>query len=137
MIVAGIIVLVFVLSIYLSHRQATLHQRRLEIRARHILVKVDRSDPVKQAQALEKIKELRERILGGEDFAVVAKLHSEDVMTAPMGGDLGYMEPDDLDKEFREALLKLKEGDVSDIVETSYGYHIIEVLDRREPTETR
>jgi parvulin-like peptidyl-prolyl isomerase len=135
LIVGAIIVLVFVLSIYLSHRQATLQQRRLEIRARHILVKVDRTDPVKQAQALEKIKELRERILAGEDFATVAKEQSEDVMTAPMGGDLGFMDPDELEKTFKEALLNLEKGEISDVVETSYGYHIIQVLDKRGPVK--
>jgi parvulin-like peptidyl-prolyl isomerase len=135
--VAGIIILVFALSIYLSHRQATLQQQRLEIRARHILVQVDRTDPVKQAQALEKAKELRERILAGEDFAALAKNNSEDVMSAPLGGDLGFMELDDLDKAFKDAVLKLEVGEISDVVETGYGYHIIQVLDKREPVKHR
>ncbi len=133
LIVAGAIIVIFAISIHLSHRQATRQQRRLEIRARHILVQVDRTDPVKQAQALEKAKELRERIVAGEDFAAVARAHSDDVMSAPMGGDLGFMEPDDLERAFKEAVLKLKVGEISDVVETSYGYHIIQVLGRRGP----
>ena len=137
LILIGTIILVCILSIFLSHRQATMLQRRLEIRARHILIKVDPTDPVKQAQALEKAKELRERVLTGEDFAAVARLHSEDVMTAPLGGDLGFMDPDELDKTFKEALLNLKRDEISDVVETSYGYHIIQVLDRRAPAKKR
>jgi parvulin-like peptidyl-prolyl isomerase len=137
LIIIGVIALVFALSIFLSYRQAALQQKRTEIRARHILVMVDRSDPVKQAQALEKIKEMRERLLAGEDFAALAKQYSEDVLSAPIGGDLGFMELDDLDDAFKEAVLNLKKGETSDIVETSYGYHIIEVLGRKEPRAKR
>jgi len=133
LIIAGAIIVIFAISIYVSHRQAIRQQRQLEIRARHILVQVDRTDPVKQAQALEKAKDLRERVVAGEDFAAVAREHSDDVMTAPLGGDLGYMELDDLEEAFKEALLNLEPGEISDVVETSYGYHIIQVLDKREP----
>jgi len=133
LIVAGAIIVIFALSIYVSHRQAVRQQRRLEIRARHILVQVDRADPVKQAQALEKAKELRERVVAGEDFAAVAREYSDDAMTAPLGGDLGFMELDDLEDAFKEALLNLEPGEISDVVETSYGYHIIQVLDKRGP----
>jgi parvulin-like peptidyl-prolyl isomerase len=137
LIIAGVIVLIFGLSIFLSSRQAALQQKRIEIRSRHILIRADRSDPVKQAQALEKITEIRERILAGEDFAALAKQYSEDAMSAPLGGDLGFVEVDDLEEAYRDAVLKLKKGEISDIVETSYGYHIIEVLDKKEPREKR
>ena len=137
LIIVGVIALIFALSIFLSYRQAALQQKRTEIRARHILVMVDRSDPVKQAQALEKIKEIRERLVAGENFAALAKQYSEDALSAPIGGDLGFMELDDLDDAFKEAVLNLKKGETSDIVETSYGYHIIEVLGRKEPRAER
>jgi len=137
LIIVGVVALIFAMSVFLSYRQATLQQKRTEIRARHILVMVDRSDPVKQAQALEKIKEIRERLLAGEDFAALARQYSEDALSAPIGGDLGFMELDDLDDKFREAVLNLKKGEISDIVETSYGYHIIEVLGRKEPPPKR
>ena len=137
LIIVGVIALIFGLSIFLSYRQAAFQQKRTEIRARHILVMVDRSDPVKQAQALEKIKEIRERLVAGENFAALAKQYSEDALSAPIGGDLGFMELDDLDDAFKEAVLNLKKGETSDIVETSYGYHIIEVLGRKEPRAER
>ena len=98
LIIVGVIALIFGLSIFLSYRQAAFQQKRTEIRARHILVMVDRSDPVKQAQALEKIKEIRERLVAGENFAALAKQYSEDALSAPIGGDLGFMELDDLDE---------------------------------------
>ena len=137
LIIVGVIALIFALSILLSSRQAALQQKRVEIRSRHILVRVDRNDPVKQAQALEKIKEVHERLLAGEDFAELAKQYSEDVMSAPLGGDLGFIETDDLDDEYRDIVLNLEEGEASDIVETSYGYHIIELLDKKEPRTKR
>jgi len=133
LIIVGVIALIFALSIFISARQAALQQRRTEIRTRHILIMVDRSDPVKQAQALEKIKDIRERILAGEDFAALARQYSEDIMSAPLGGDLGFVEVDDLDEAYREAVLNLEKGKISDIVESSYGYHIIEVLGIKEP----
>lgn len=137
LIIVGVIALIFALSIFISARQAALQQRRTEIRTRHILVMIDRSDPVKQAQALEKIKDIRERILAGEDFAALAREYSEDVMSAPLGGDLGFVEVDDLDEAYREAVLNLEKGKISDIVESSYGYHIIEVLGKKEPRAER
>jgi parvulin-like peptidyl-prolyl isomerase len=98
---------------------------------------VDRNDPVKQAQALERIKELHERLLAGEDFAELAKEYSEDALSAPLGGDLGFIEVDDLDEAYREAVENLEKGEMSGIVESGYGYHIIELLDRKEPRAKR
>jgi len=137
LIIVGVVVAIFALSIFLSYRQASLQQKRTEIRARHILVMIDRSEPVKQAQALERIKEIHERVLAGEDFALLAKQYSEDVLSAPLGGDLGYVEVDDLDEAFKKAVLELDEGEKSGIVESSYGYHIIELLGRRGPRAER
>jgi parvulin-like peptidyl-prolyl isomerase len=133
LIIAGVVVLIFAVSIFLSHRQAVQQQRRLEIRARHILITADRNDPVKNAQALQKVKKLHERILAGEDIAALAKEHSGDVMTAPLGGDLGFLDVWDLDEQFREAVSLLEEGEVSDVVETAFGYHIIQLIERRGP----
>lgn len=137
LIIAGVIALVFALSIFLSSRQAALQQKRMEIRSRHILIRIDRNDPVKQAQALEKIKEVHERLLAGEDFAGLAEQYSEDELSAPLGGDLGFIETDDLDEEYRDIVLNLEKGETSDIVETGHGYHIIEMLDKKEPRAKR
>ena len=58
LILVGMVLLIFAVSIYFSHRQEILQQWRVEIRARHILIMTDRNDPVKDAQALERIKEI-------------------------------------------------------------------------------
>jgi parvulin-like peptidyl-prolyl isomerase len=133
LILVGVIAVIFVLSIVMSTRQAQVQQRKIEVRVRHILIAGDRTDPVKRAQALEKIGEIRERILAGESFAELAKKYSEDPSSAPMGGDLGFLEPDQLDETFGDAALKLKVGELSDIVETAQGYHIIQMLGKKEP----
>jgi parvulin-like peptidyl-prolyl isomerase len=133
LIITGVVILIFAISICLSHRQAVRQQRRLEVRTRHILITTDRNDPVKTAQALERIKEIRERTLAGEDFGKLAKEYSQDAMSAPLGGDLGFLEADAFDKQFGEAVSFLEKGEVSDVVETVYGYHIIQLLDRRGP----
>jgi len=137
LIIVSVVALICALSIFLSSRQAALQQKRVEVRTRQILIMVDRNDPVKQAQALERIKELHERLLAGEDFAELAKQYSEDAMSAPLGGDLGFIEIDDLDEAYREAVQNLEKGETSDIVETGYGYHIIELLDKKEPRAKR
>ncbi len=133
LIIAGIVILIFAVSIYMSHRQAVRQQRRPEVRTRHILIMTDRNDPVKTAQALQRIKEIHDRIVAGEDFAALAKQYSEDAMTARLGGDLGFLETDDFDKQYGEAVAFLEEGDVSDVVETMYGYHIVQLIERRGP----
>jgi parvulin-like peptidyl-prolyl isomerase len=133
LIIAGVVILIFAISICLSHRQAVRQQRRPEVRTRHILIMTDRNDPVKTAQALERIKGIHERIVAGEDFAALAKQYSEDAMTARLGGDLGFVETDAFEKQYGEALLFLEKGEVSDVVETVYGYHIIQLIDRRGP----
>ena len=137
LIIAGVVILIFAISIYVSHQQAVRQQRRPEIRTRHILIKADRTDPVKSAQALERVKEIRERILAGEDFAQLARKYSEDPMSAPVGGDLGFLEADKLDEQYEEATSLLEKGEVSDIVETAYGYHLIQLIERRGPRSER
>ncbi|MCK5558616.1 MAG: peptidylprolyl isomerase, partial [Candidatus Hydrogenedentes bacterium] len=72
-------------------------------------------------------------ILAGEDFAELARVYSEDILSAAMGGDLGFIEKDDFDERFGEAVSHLKRGEVSDVVTSAYGYHVIQLIDRREP----
>ncbi len=76
-------------------------------------------------EVLEKIKE------GKKSFEELAKEYSEDPSTANRGGDLGWFGRGKMVKEFEDAAFSLKKGEISGIVETSYGYHIIKVLDRR------
>lgn len=82
-------------------------------------------------EAKEKLNSIRERILKGENFATLAVLYSEDPGSAMRGGELGFFSRNDMVPEFSAVAFKLKEGEVSPIVETEYGYHIIQLIERR------
>jgi len=79
----------------------------------------------------DKLTAIRERILKGEDFATLAVLYSEDIGTASKGGELGFTERGDLDPVFEAAAYKLKEGEISPVVLSKFGYHIIKLIERR------
>lgn len=79
----------------------------------------------------EKLNELRERVVKGENFATLAALYSEDVETAKRGGELGFVGRSELVPEFTAVAFNLKEGETSRIVETEYGYHIIQMIEKR------
>lgn len=96
--------------------------------ARHILIKVN--ELVSDAEALHKLEGLYDRIVHGESFAELARLHSQDG-SATKGGDLGWIYPGDTVPEFERAMDALKPGEVSRPVKSPFGYHLIEVLERR------
>jgi len=79
----------------------------------------------------ERLLELRKRILNGEDFATLAILYSEDPGSARNGGEMDYMGKSELVKEFADAAFALKKGAISSIVETKFGFHIIQLIDRK------
>lgn len=92
-----------------------------ELRARHILVESE-----------GKAKEVFELIAHGEDFAKLAKQHSKDPGSKDDGGDLGYFARGQMVPQFEEAAFKLKKGEVSQPVQSQFGWHIIRVEDRRQ-----
>lgn len=101
--------------------------------ARHILMFV--SDITPEADVLRRLSEIKARIEAGEaDFATMARLNSVDA-TATRGGDLGWLQDGDTVPEFEAAMKKLKKGEVSEPIKTNYGYHLIQVVDRRTDTE--
>lgn len=98
--------------------------------ARHILLRVDRA--VSEDDALIKAMDIRNRIvIGGEDFEQLAKTTSDDP-SGVKGGKLGWLMPGETVPEFELALNSLEPGTVSKPVRTQFGYHLIEVLDRRD-----
>jgi peptidyl-prolyl cis-trans isomerase SurA len=101
--------------------------------ARHILVKVN--EIVSENDAKAKIERMKSRIDGGVDFAEVAKLNSEDG-SASRGGDLGWLSPGDTVLEFERALNALAPNQVSEPVRSPFGWHLIEVLERRKQDVT-
>ena len=102
-----------------------------QVRASHILIKVDpQADEGKRAEAQKKIKEIQQKLQKGEDFATLAKELSEGPSKAK-GGDLGYFSRGRMVKSFEEAAFALRPNEVSDIVETKFGYHLIKVIEKR------
>jgi peptidyl-prolyl cis-trans isomerase C len=99
------------------------------MRASHILLKAD--TPEAKAAAKTKAEDLLKQIKGGADFAALAKQHSNDG-SAPNGGDLGFFPRGQMVKAFEEAAFALKPGEVSPIVETEFGYHIIKGAEHRD-----
>ncbi|MBE2258431.1 MAG: peptidylprolyl isomerase [Candidatus Accumulibacter sp.] len=96
--------------------------------ARHILIKVN--ELVSEPDARHKLESLRERIKHGESFAELARLYSQDG-SASKGGDLGWIYPGDTVPEFEQAMNRLAPGELSGPVQSPFGFHLIEVLDRR------
>jgi peptidyl-prolyl cis-trans isomerase D len=104
-----------------------------EVRARHILRRVaeDADDATKKA-ARELLEGLRKRVLEGEDFAALAKEHSEDTGSKEAGGDLGFFGKGRMVEPFEKAAFALKPGETSEVVETPYGFHVIQVQEVHE-----
>ena len=96
--------------------------------ARHILIKT--SELVPENEAKSRLSEVKQRIDKGADFAEQAKLYSEDG-SAPQGGDLGWLSPGDTVTEFESAMDALKPGQISGLVQSGFGWHLIQVLERR------
>ncbi len=99
-----------------------------QTRARHILVKTN--EIVSEEDARRRLQGLRERIAAGADFAELARLNSEDG-TAARGGELGWVYPGDTVPEFERAMNALAPGELSPPVRTPFGFHLIQVQERR------
>jgi peptidyl-prolyl cis-trans isomerase D len=113
-----------------KHRYTGLEK---QVHARHILVKVaSDADEATRTAARKKAEGLRLRALAGEDFAQLARATSEDQGSAPQGGDLGYNTKGKMVPSFDEAQFALQAGEVSDVVESRFGYHVIKVEGVRE-----
>jgi peptidyl-prolyl cis-trans isomerase SurA len=102
--------------------------------ARHILLRTDAL--VSEAEAENRLRQLRERIEQGEDFATLARSHSQDPGSASEGGDLGWVTPGEMVPEFEQAMDQLENGQISEPVQSRFGWHLIQVLARREHDDT-
>jgi peptidyl-prolyl cis-trans isomerase SurA len=101
-----------------------------QTRARHILVRT--SEIVSESEARRRLQDLRERLVNGKaDFGELARVHSDDTGSAVRGGELDWIYPGDTVPDFERALQELKPGELSDPVKTPFGYHLIQVLERR------
>jgi len=123
----------FIIVKLLEIRGSEQHQVT-ETHARHILVKPGVTTTNTQAKI--HLDQLRQRILNGADFAQLARSHSDDKGSALKGGDLGWFKPGVMVPEFDKAVSKLQPGNISNIIETAFGYHIIELLGRRQKDDS-
>jgi peptidyl-prolyl cis-trans isomerase SurA len=101
---------------------------------RHILIRTGEFSS--NIEARNRIVKLRERIIAGEDFAALAKAHSDDPGSSTNGGDLGWVNPGEMVPPFEQAYRGLGKNKLSDPVQTRYGWHIIEVLGTRTHDNT-
>ena len=103
--------------------------------ARHILVRPN--EVVSNAEARQRITRLHERILAGADFGQLARASSDDTASAVEGGSLGWVNPGVMVPEFEEEMNKLQPGQISAPFESQFGWHIVQVMARRQHDDTQ
>lgn len=101
-----------------------------ETRARHILITP--SAVLAPDAAKERLEGIRQRIIDGEDFSELAQEFSDDPGSASDGGDLGWRRPGAFVPQFEEAMAELEIDELSEVIATPFGYHLLKVLDRRD-----
>ncbi|KGE02861.1 peptidylprolyl isomerase [Pseudohaliea rubra] len=120
--------------VYLADARGVGGETVSQTHARHILIKP--TEILSDEKARELAAQLKARIEGGEDFSALAREYSEDIGTAAEGGDLGWSNPGQMVPAFENTMASTPLGEISDPVRTEFGWHIIEVLDRREKDMT-
>jgi peptidyl-prolyl cis-trans isomerase D len=104
------------------------------VKASHILIKVDEgTDEQTREQKRALAEKLLEEVKAGGDFAELARVNSDDQASADKGGNLGYFTRGSMVKPFEDAAFNMNPGDISELVETTFGYHIIKVMEYTEP----
>ena len=105
-----------------------------QTRARHILIALD--ELTDGTAARRQLSTLRERVLNGESFGELARIHSDDTGSAPKGGELGWIDPGNTVPVFERAMDSLEPGGLSKPFKSQYGWHIVQVLERRRRDDT-
>ena len=101
-----------------------------QVEVAQIVIKAEITDYQKD-NIREKLNNFRDRVYNGEDFKMLATLYSDDPGSAIKGGELGFVNRGDLVPEFERAAFRLKEGEISKVVESQFGYHIVQLIERR------
>jgi len=119
---------------YYDDNKNTVFLEPEQIRISHILVQFGDQDPNRKTKeaALDKIKMIQQKLKDGETFENMANKYSEDSSSNTNGGDIGYFSKGQLVAEFENVAFSLPVGQISDIVETPYGFHLIKVTDKKE-----
>jgi parvulin-like peptidyl-prolyl isomerase len=111
-----------------------LFKQPLQARVSHILIQADpKGDDQRKQEARRKAEQVLKSLKKGQDFAAMAREHS-DGPTRTSGGDLGYIRTGQLEAPLENAVFRLKTGDTSEIVETSYGFHLFKMIDIKPET---
>jgi len=118
----------------LGKKDANAAQLVTEFHARHILFKI--SELVSSEQAQKEAADARQRIVGGEDFAKVAKDKSQDTATARLGGDLGWFSGDAYGTRVAAMIKEMKPGDITQPFQTDAGWHVMQLVDTRSTDKT-
>ncbi len=100
-----------------------------QVHSRHILMRP--TEVQDDATTRQRLEDIRERILAGEDFAALASITSEDPGSATQGGDLGWTAPGTFVPEYEQTLSSLEEGEISEPFRTQFGWHIVQLLGKR------
>ena len=101
-----------------------------KVEVKQIVIKAIISDD-KKKKLRKKLNSFRERVYNGEDFKMLATLYSDDPESAKNGGELGFVNRGELVPEFERAAFRLKEGEISEVVESKFGFHLIQLIKRR------
>ena len=115
---------------YREQRQVVIE----EYNARHIMVEIDAV--MTPRLAMDTITEIKRKLNDGEDFAELAKEYSDDNSTANLGGDMGWFQPQAYGERVYQTLIALRPGQISEPFQTTNGWHIIELMDKREMDRT-
>lgn len=116
-----------VMAYYESHLAAL--KQPLQVRVSHILIQSDsKSEASRKPEARRKAEQILKDLKDGRDFRTLAREQS-DGPTRTSGGDLGYVGRGQLEKQFESVIFNLKKDEISDVIETDYGYHIFKVMD--------
>lgn len=126
---AGVVVLVAMMlgALYMSGRP---DPNVSTARASHILISFNPGDPADRDRALRLVNDLRDRIEDGASFATLAEEYSDDPFSASRGGDLGYQPKGLYEERFEAYVWSAPVGELSEVVETAHGFHLIRVDDR-------
>ncbi len=120
--------------VHLQQRRDVAQKLTRQTRSRHILIRPN--ELVGEEDARERLAEFRQRILSGEDFERLARLYSVDYTSGANGGDIGWQDPGATVAEYEAVTDELEPGEISEPFRTQFGWHIVEVLERRTVDET-
>lgn len=115
---------------YREQRQVVIE----EYHARHIMIETN--ELISPRVAMDKISDIKDRLNNNEDFAELAKEHSDDPTSANLGGDMGWFPPDSYGDRVYQTLIAMQEGETSEPFQTAGGWHVIELLGKREMDRT-